>query len=67
MSKYGNSLKNSGYDQEEAHFHKIEQELIQKVRENTRKASHLTLLQGGKEEAPAKKKTVRTGASKKAA
>ena len=48
MKKFGHSLKNGGYDQEEAHFHKVEQELIEKVRTETRKANHLKLIQGGK-------------------
>lgn len=53
MTKFREKLRQSGYDAEEAYFYKLEQELIQKTREKTRRErSHLTLLQGGKTDSP---------------
>lgn len=46
MNNFRDKLKQSGYDAEEAYFHKREQELIAKMREKNGRPS-LTLIQGG--------------------
>lgn len=37
-------LKNAGYSQEEAYFHKQNRELIEKIKEKERKRAHLKLV-----------------------
>lgn len=49
MGNLKDDLKHSGYSQEEAYFHKLNRELIEKQK---RKAN-LRLIQGGKSERPA--------------
>ena len=48
MGKFGNGLRGNGYDQEEAYFHKLDRELIEKAREKNRSGPDLRLIQGGK-------------------
>lgn len=53
MNTFRDKLKQSGYDLEEAYFHKREQELIEKMRNESAKTKpHLTLIKGGLEEKP---------------
>lgn len=53
MNTFRDKLKQSGYDAEEAYFHKREQDLIKKMRDETAKAkTHLTLIKGGLEDKP---------------
>lgn len=48
MGKFGNGLRGGGYDQEEAYFHKLDQELVEKTRARNRSGPDLKLIQGGK-------------------
>ncbi len=48
MNHFRDKLRQIGYDAEEAYFHKKEQELIQKMREQTKRGKeHLKLIKGG--------------------
>lgn len=48
MGKFRNGLSGHGYDQEEAYFHKLDQQLIQKGRESNRSGPGLKLIHGAK-------------------
>ncbi len=48
MGKIRNGLRGHGYDQEEAYFHKLDQQLIQKGRESNRSGPDLKLIHGAK-------------------
>jgi len=50
MGKFSNGLKGNGYDQEEAYFYKLDQELIKRGREQSRSGPDLKLIHGGKPE-----------------
>ena len=51
MNTFREKMKQTGYDAEDAYFHKREQELIQKMRDGAAKAkTNLVLLKGGKSE-----------------
>lgn len=69
MSKFGGGLKGHGYDQEEAYFHKLNQELIRKVREKENSGANLKLVEGAGNDlrAESESKEVNSPEKKKAA